>query len=69
MHCNYFSDRIYVKKTPKQCCLGNRNSQKAKVGVQWDRYSSKGSDGQQVWDQDSPKGMGYWPYEPSTINL
>ena len=47
---------IYVEKTPEQCYLGNRNSQKAKVGVRWDRYSSKGSDNQQVWDQDGPKG-------------
>ena len=48
MHYNYFSGRIYVKKTFKQCCIGERNSHDAKEGVWWDRYSSKGSDDQQV---------------------
>ena len=52
MHYSYFSDRIYVEKT--QYCLDNRNSQKAKTNM--DRYLSKGSDDQQVWDQDDSKG-------------
>ena len=30
---NYFSGCIYVEKTPEQCCLGYRNSQKAREGV------------------------------------
>ena len=48
MHYSYFSGRIYVEKASEQYCLGYRNSQKAKEGVQWDRYSSKDSDDQQV---------------------
>jgi len=48
MHYSYFSGRIYGEKTSEQCCLGERNSQKAKEGVWWDRYSSKSSDDQQV---------------------
>ena len=46
MHYNYFSSRIYVEETSEQCCLDERNSQKAKEGVWWDKYSSKGSDDQ-----------------------
>ena len=30
IHYSYFSGRIYVEKTPEQCCLGNHNSQKVK---------------------------------------
>ena len=56
MYYNYFSSRIYVEKTPEQCCLSYHNSKKAKEGVWWDRYSSKGLNDQQVEDQDSPKG-------------
>ena len=54
MHDNYFSGRIYVEKTSEQCYLGYRNSQKAKKGVWWDKYSSNSSDDQQVKDQDDP---------------
>ena len=56
MHYSYFSGNIYVEKTSEQCYLGERNSQKTKEGVWWDRYSSKGSDDQQVSDEDGPKG-------------
>ena len=48
MHCIYFSGHIYVEKTLEQCYIGYHNSQKAKEGVWWDKYSSKGSDDQQV---------------------
>ena len=48
MHYSYFSGRIYVEETPEQCYLCYHNSQKAKKGVWWDRYSSKGSNDQQV---------------------
>ena len=48
MHCSYFSDRIYVKKTSEEYCLDYRNSQKAKEGVWWDKYSSNNLDDQQV---------------------
>ena len=56
MHCNYFSGRIYVEKTSEQCCLGYHNLQKAKEGVWWDMYSSKGLDDQQVYDEDDLDG-------------
>ena len=48
MNYIYFSGRIYVEKTFEQCYLGERNSQKAKEDVWWDRYSSKGSGKRQV---------------------
>ena len=48
MHYNYFFDRIYAEKTSEQCYLSERNSQKAKEDVWWDRYSSKNPDDQQV---------------------
>ena len=56
MHYNCFSGRIYVEKTFEQYYLGYHNSQEAREGVWWDRYSSKGLDDQQVYDQDGPKG-------------
>ena len=46
MHYSYFSGRIYVEKTFEQYCLGYHNLQKAKEGVWWDMYSSKGLDDQ-----------------------
>ena len=56
MHCSYFSGRIYVEKTSKQYYLSYYNSQKTKDSVWWDRYSSKSSDDQQVYDENGPKG-------------
>ena len=55
MHNNYFTGRIYVEKTSKQCYLGYRNSQRAREGDWWDKYSSKGSDDQQVDGEDDSK--------------
>ena len=55
MHCSYFSDRIYVKKTSEQYYLSYHNSQKTKGGVWWDKYSNKGLDDQQVYGEDGPK--------------
>ena len=52
MHCSYFSGRIYVEEILEQCCLDYYNSQKAKEGVWWDIYSSKGPNDQQVYGQD-----------------
>ena len=48
MYYSYFSGHIYVDKTFEQRCLGYHNSQKAKVGVWWDKHSSSGSNNQQV---------------------
>jgi len=50
MHYTNFFGRIYVEKTSEQYYLDYHNLQKAIEGVWWDRYSSKGSDNQQVWD-------------------
>ena len=55
MHNNYFTGRIYVDKTFEQCYLGYRNSQRAREGGWWDKYSSKGSDDQQVKGEDDSK--------------
>ena len=55
MHCSYFSGRIYVEKAPEQCYLGYRNSQRAREGVWWDKYLSRGSDDQQVEGKDDSK--------------
>ena len=55
MHCSYFSGRIYVEKTSKQYYLGYRNSQRAREGVWWDKYLSRGSNDQQVKDEDDSK--------------
>ena len=55
MHNNYFTGRIYVEKTSEQCYLGYRNSQRAREGGWWDKYSSKGSDDQQVDGEDDSK--------------
>ena len=46
---------IYVKKTSEQCHLGYHNSQSAREGGWWDKYSSKGSDNQQVESEDDTK--------------
>ena len=54
MHCNYFSDRIYVEKTSEQCYLSYRNSE-SREGGWWDKYSSKGLDNQQVEGEDDSK--------------
>ena len=48
MHYSYFPGRIKVEKTPEQCYLGYRNSQRTERGVWWDRCSSGGLDDQQV---------------------
>ena len=48
MHYSYFPDRINVEKTPEQCYLGYRNSQRTERGVWWDRCSSRGLDNRQV---------------------
>ena len=55
MQCSYFSGHIYVEKTSEQYYLGYHNSQKTRKGVWWDKYSSKGSDDQQVEGEDDPK--------------
>ena len=48
MHYSCFSGCIYVEKTSEQYYFGYRNSQKAKEGIWWDKYSSNNSDNQQV---------------------
>ena len=55
MHCSYFFGRIYVEKTSEQYYLNYHNSQETREGVWWNRYSSKGSDDQQVEGEDDPK--------------
>ena len=55
MHNSYFIDRIYVEKTSEQCYLGYRDSQSAREGGWWDKYSSGGSDNQQVEGKDDTK--------------
>ena len=55
MHNSYFAGRIYVEKTSEQCYLGYRNSQRARKGVWWDKYSSRDSDDQQVEGEDDLK--------------
>ena len=55
MHCSYFSNCIYVEKISEQYYLGYQNSQKIREGVWWNKYSSKGSDDQQVEGEDDPK--------------
>ena len=44
-----------MEKTSEQRYLDYHNSQKTKEGVWWDKYSSKGSDDQQVEGEDDPK--------------
>ena len=39
LHPTKPSGCIYVNKTPEQCYLGSRNSQKVKGNVWWDKYS------------------------------
>ena len=48
MHPTKFSGRIYVEKTPEQCCLGCHNSQKIWEGAWWDKHSSNGLHDQQT---------------------
>ena len=55
MHCNNFSDCIYVEKTPEQCSLNHYRLQKAKEDAWWDMYSSEGLDNWQVYDRDDLK--------------
>ena len=55
MHCNNFSDRIYVEKTPEQCSLNHYRLKKVREDVWWDMYSSEGLDDWQVYDRDSLK--------------
>ena len=55
MHCNNFSSRIYVEKTPKQCSLNYFSSQRARENAWWDMYSSEGLNDWQVYDQDGLK--------------
>ena len=55
MHNSYFTGRIFVEKTSEQCYLGYRNSQKVRESGWWDKYSSKGSDDQQVEGEDDSK--------------
>ena len=52
---SYFIGRIYVEKTFEQCYLGYRNSQRVREGGWWDKYSSRGSDDQQVKGEDNTK--------------
>ena len=56
MHCNNFSDRIYVEKTHEQCSLNHHRSQRAREDTWQDIYSSIGLDDEQVYDQDGLKG-------------
>ena len=42
------SENHDVEKTLEQCCLGHPNSQRAREGVRWDKYSSSGLNDQQV---------------------
>ena len=44
-----------MDKTPEQYCIDYPNTQRAWEGVQWDKYSSSGLDGQQVEGQDRLK--------------
>jgi len=55
MYNNYFTGRIYVKKTFEQCYLDYYNSQKAREGGWWDKYLSRSSDDQQVEGEDDSK--------------
>ena len=55
MHNSYFIGHIYVEKTFEQCYLGYHNSQRVREGDWWDKYSSKGSDDQQVEGEDDSK--------------
>ena len=55
MHCNNFSDRIYVEKISEQCNFNHHHSRRAKEDGGWDIYSSGGLDDEQVYDQDSVK--------------
>ena len=48
MHYSYSPGCINVEKTPEQCYLGYRNSQRTERGVWWDKCSSKGLDDRQV---------------------
>ena len=48
MHCSYFSSYIYVEKILEYYYLDYHNLQKAREGVWWDKYSSEGTDDQQV---------------------
>ena len=52
---NYFTGHIYVEKISEQYYLGYRNSQRAREGGWWDKYSSGGSDDQQVEGEDDIK--------------
>ena len=55
MHCNNFSGRIYVEKTPEQYSLNHHCSQRAREDAWQDIYSSIGLDDGQVYDQDGLK--------------
>ena len=55
MYNSYFTGRIYVEKTSEQYYLGYRNSQRAREGGWWGKYSSKGLDDQQVDGEDDSK--------------
>ena len=44
MHCNNFSDRIYVERTPEQYNLNYHRAQKARENAWWDMHLSEGSD-------------------------
>ena len=55
MHCNNFSDRIYVEKTPEQCSLNHYHLKRAREDAWWDMYSSEGLDDWQVYDRDDLK--------------
>ena len=55
MHNSYFIGRIYVEKTSEQYYLDYRNSQRVREGGWWDKYSSRGSDNQQVECEDDTK--------------
>ena len=48
MHCSYFSGHIYVEKILEYYYLDYHNLQKTREGVWWDKYSSEGTDDQQV---------------------
>ena len=56
MHCSYFSDRIYVEKTPEQCNLSYHHSRKTKADIWYDMYLSESLDEEQVDGDDEVKG-------------
>ena len=55
MHCNNFSNHIYMEKTPEQCSLNHYSSQRTREDAWWDMYSSESLNDWQMYDQDGLK--------------